>query len=282
MLYLASGCNILTMINSEQAEAICVNTVAHLPPRHLWQWWGVNKNGCVNAVNREERGRGTASPGGGIMLLQISPLFSSPPVLLLQYKLSGTMLHVLLTICFTLRWCSTAVRLHVYLNFVFNQLNRSSNYISEYHTSSVPAIALLCWMVNLHCSHLMTSQVAIADCRHRLLGNCATSLGDLLKISPTAASSQCWSSTTVTQAPGSGRHNLIQVLSNVLAPIFYLFSDLWPACENVQGLLVSDLCGLDPHPVVGQPSVNLHQEWIGGASVRLVMMIKMAIAHEHR
>ena len=157
-----------------------------------------------------------------------------------------------------------------------------SNYISEYHTSSVPAIALLCWMVNLHCSHLMTSQVAIADCRHRLLGNCATSLGDLLKISPTAASSQCWSSTTVTQAPGSGRHNLIQVLSNAVAPIFYLFSDLWPACENVQGLLVSDLCGLDPHPVVGQPSVNLHQEWIGGASVRLVMMIKMAIAHEHR
>ena len=51
--------------------------------------------GCVNAVNREERGRGTAGPGGGIMLLQISPLFSSPPVLLLQYKLSGTMLHVL-------------------------------------------------------------------------------------------------------------------------------------------------------------------------------------------
>ena len=173
-------------------------------------------------------------------------------------------------------------RLHVYLNFVFNQLNRSSNYISEYHTSSVPAIALLCWMVNLHCSHLMTSQVAIADCRHRLLGNCATSLGDLLKISPTAASSQCWSSTTVTQAPGSGRHNLIQVLSNVLAPIFYLFSDLWPACENVQGPLLSDLCGLDPHPVVGQPSVNLHQEWIGRAAVRLVMMIKMAIAHEHR
>ena len=51
--------------------------------------------GCVNAVNREERGRGTADPGGGIMLLQISPLFSIPPVLLLQYKLSGILLHVL-------------------------------------------------------------------------------------------------------------------------------------------------------------------------------------------
>ena len=65
-------CNIQAMINSEQAEAIYVNTTVHLTPRHLWQWWGVNKNGCVNAVNREERGRGTDGPGGRIMLLLIS------------------------------------------------------------------------------------------------------------------------------------------------------------------------------------------------------------------
>ena len=261
-----------------------------------WPWPTVNNNGWVEFQKRSkrpgvlmqwiEKREAEAPPVRGAASCCSKSHLCSPAH---QFYFCNTnflapccICSLLLTICFTLRWCSTAVRLHVYLNFVFNQLNRSSNYISEYHTSSVPAIALLCWMVNLHCSHLMTSQVAIADCRHRLLGNCATSLGDLLKISPTAASSQCWSSTTVTQAPGSGRHNLIQVLSNVLSPIFYLFSDLWPACENVQGPLLSDLCGLDPHPVVGQPSVNLHQEWIGGASVRLVMMIKMAIAHEQR
>ena len=261
-----------------------------------WPWPTVNNNGWVVFQKRSkrpgvlmqwiEKREAEAPPVRGAASCCSKSHLCSPAH---QFYFCNTnflapccICSLLLTICFTLRWCSTAVRLHVYLNFVFNQLNRSSNYISEYHTSSVPAIALLCWMVNLHCSHLMTSQVAIADCRHRLLGNCATSLGDLLKISPTAASSQCWSSTTVTQAPGSGRHNLIQVLSNVLSPIFYLFSDLWPACENVQGPLLSDLCGLDPHPVVGQPSVNLHQEWIGGASVRLVMMIKMAIAHEQR